>query len=64
VSIGATLSAIRAFKVSKLSWGWAFVAITILFNPIAPIYLHDKSTWAIFDIGSAIVFFASIGRVK
>jgi len=31
-------------------WFWCFVFIVILFNPIIPIHLGNKSSWAIIDI--------------
>ena len=37
-------------------WFWGFVVIAILFNPIFPIYLGDKSIWGIIDIATAIYF--------
>lgn len=32
-----------------------FGELTILFNPIIPIYLHDKEVWSIIDIATAIL---------
>jgi len=37
-------------------WFWGLIVITILFNPIFPIYLN-KATWGILDI-LTVVFFA------
>ena len=37
-------------------WIVLFALIAILFNPIIPIYLHDKDIWAILDIVGAIIF--------
>lgn len=31
-------------------WFWALVVMAILFNPIVPIYLYDKSVWMVIDI--------------
>lgn len=31
-------------------WFWALVVIAILFNPVIPIYLYDKSIWMVIDI--------------
>jgi len=36
-------------------WFWAMVAIAILFNPIFPIYLYDKSIWWVIDVVTAIL---------
>ena len=37
-------------------WTILFALIAILFNPIIPIYLHDKDVWAILDVIGAIIF--------
>ena len=37
-------------------WIVLFALIAILFNPIIPIYLHDKDIWAILDIVGASIF--------
>lgn len=36
-------------------WFWIMVIIAVLFNPIFPIYLYDKSIWWIIDIIIAIL---------
>lgn len=37
-------------------WTVAFALIAILFNPIIPVYLHDKDTWAVLDFICAVIF--------
>ena len=37
-------------------WVAIFALIAILFNPIIPIYLHDKDTWAVLDFICAVIF--------
>lgn len=32
-----------------------YALLALLFNPIIPIYLHDKDAWAVIDIASAIL---------
>ena len=34
-----------------------FIFICILFNPIAPIYLYDRTIWIVIDLISAVVLF-------
>ena len=36
--------------------GISFIAIAILFNPIFPVYLYQKSLWIAIDIVTAILF--------
>lgn len=37
-------------------WTVIFALVAILFNPIIPVYLHDKEVWAILDFISAGIF--------
>lgn len=37
-------------------WTAAFALVAILFNPIIPVYLHDKDTWAVLDFIGAALF--------
>lgn len=45
-------------------WFWGLITTTILFNPIIPIYLGNKSIWAIIDIIAGIFFISLIIRYK
>lgn len=45
-------------------WVVVFTLIGILFNPIFPIYLNDKSIWTPIDIICAIIFFVKSMNVK
>ena len=58
---GCLITAMSYKENDRISaWTAIFAVITILFNPIIPIYLHDKDTWAVLDfIGAA--FFAIKG---
>lgn len=52
-------------KFQKLDfWFWGLVTIIIIFNPIFPIYLGDKSVWMIIDIITAIFFTGLIIKFK
>lgn len=48
-------TAFHMFKQSNNIW-ILFALIAVLFNPIMPIYLYDKSIWAVLDIFTAIAF--------
>ena len=37
-------------------WTVVFGLVAILFNPIIPVYLHDKDASAVFDVIGAITF--------
>lgn len=37
-------------------WVILFALMAILFNPIIPIYLHDKDTWVVLDFIGATLF--------
>ena len=51
VSIGAVLNILVGRSI--------FIPVLIIFNPIIPVYLYDKAIWAIIDIVSGMIFFAS-----
>lgn len=52
-----------AYKLEKRFWLILMGIVTLLFNPIAPIYL-DKGTWVIIDFIVAILFLVSIFKIK
>ena len=41
-----------------------FGIIVILFNPLVPVYLHDKGAWGMIDIIAIILFIIQIVRNK
>lgn len=45
-------------------WFWGLVVIIIVFNPIFPIYLRDKTIWGIIDVISAAFFISLIIKMK
>ncbi len=45
-------------------WFWTLIGIALLFNPLIPIYLHDKSLWLIIDILVAGFFIALLLKHK
>jgi len=56
VFIGSLVIVLTEFKQGFNFWVIAFGLIGILFNPIIPIYLNDKSAWMPIDIIAAILF--------
>ena len=45
-------------------WFWSLIVVIILFNPIFPIYLGDKSVWGVIDTIVAIFFISLIIKFK
>ena len=45
-------------------WFWGLVITTILFNPIFPIHLGDKSIWAVIDVIAGLFFISLIIKYK
>lgn len=66
ITIISVYYAYSIYKISKeLSfWPLALVSITILFNPISPIYLGDKTIWGIVDVIVAVFFISLIIKLK
>lgn len=50
------------YEVAKQQrfWFWGLVVTTILFNPIFPIHLGDKSVWTVIDIIAGLFFISLI----
>lgn len=59
----AGYSAFIAYEHRKNVWAWIFGIITILYNPIAPIYLN-REIWAVIDVIVAVIILASIFKLK
>lgn len=64
VFISAILVIYREYEGEITGWVLAFGIIAILFNPLIPIYLHDRSIWAIIDITAAILFAVKGSKLK
>ena len=56
VTIGAIGAIISEIENGINFWVINFGIIAILFNPIIPIYLNDKSAWMPIDIIAAVLF--------
>jgi len=56
VTIGAIVLVVNEFENGFNFWVISFGLIAILFNPIIPIYLHDKAVWMPIDVLVAILF--------
>jgi|TARA_R110000822_G_scaffold310485_1_gene443430 hypothetical protein len=54
ISIGALFIAIENIKTTY--WAVIFVLMTILFNPVFPIFFHNKEIWVPIDIICAALF--------
>jgi hypothetical protein len=58
VTAVAIIAIVNEIKNGIGFWIIAFGITAILFNPLIPIYLHDKSIWIPIDIVVAILFIA------
>lgn len=56
VTIGAVAVVITELEKGIGFWVIAFGSIAILFNPVIPIYLNDKSAWMPIDIIVGVLF--------
>ena len=63
VTISAVFLLSLAYESKKTFWLFLMGMVAILFNPIIPVYL-DKETWVVIDFIVAIIFLASIFKVK
>ncbi len=63
VFIVAGYTASLAFKTTYTGMMWLMLAMAVLFNPVAPIYL-SRNAWTLIDIVAAIIFFAAANFLK
>lgn len=56
VTIGAVLILLKEIQKDVNPLGISFIIVAVLFNPIIPIYLYQKSFWMLIDIVTGILF--------
>jgi len=57
VTLVATLILAHQWRIKGLSvWVILFGAIAILFNPVQPIYLHNKTIWTVIDVVTGLIY--------
>lgn len=56
VTIGSVAVVVSEFENGLNFWVIIFGLIAILFNPLIPVYLNDKSAWMPIDIIGGIIF--------
>jgi hypothetical protein len=64
VTIGSVVVVVTEFENGLNFWVIIFGLIAILFNPLIPVYLNDKSAWMPLDIISGIFFFIKTFTLK
>lgn len=64
ITIGAVIAAFQNSSNGINTWSIMFGIVAILFNPIIPVYLHDKGAWMMIDIITIILFIIQIVRNK
>jgi len=56
ITLGALLIIFSEYKNQATFWVIIFGLVTILFNPVIPIYLYKKSLWFPIDIIVGVLF--------
>lgn len=56
VTIGAIAVVVTEFDKGVNVWVVVFGIVAILFNPLIPVYLYDKSVWMVIDLITAAIF--------
>ena len=64
VTIGAVAATIQNSSNGINIWSIIYGGMAILFNPIVPVYLHDKGAWMMIDIIAIVLFIIQIVRNK
>jgi len=57
ITMGAVLITIKEFENGISIWVIVFGLIAIIFNPIIPVYFHNKAIWMIIDLITGLLFF-------
>ncbi|MCX6758272.1 MAG: hypothetical protein NTX14_01025 [Candidatus Nealsonbacteria bacterium] len=63
VAIAALTVALAAKNWGQKAYMWLFVAVAIIFNPVAPVYL-TADQWRLADIAAILLFAVSIFKVR
>ena len=63
VCVGALLVVAPALRTGKYFWGAGFLAIVVLFNPVAPVAL-SRNMFLWLDVMSLATFMAALAAVK
>jgi hypothetical protein len=64
VTIGSMAIIIVEIKNGLNYWIIIFGLIVLIFNPVIPIYLHDKGSWIPIDLLGAILFIIKAFLIK
>ena len=64
VTIGSVAVVVTEFENGFSFWVITFGLIAVLFNPLIPIYLNDKSAWMPIDIIAGILFIIKSLTIK
>ena len=64
VTIGAVAATIQNSSNGINIWSIIYGGMAILFNPLVPVYLHDKGAWVMIDIIAINLFIIQIERNK
>jgi len=56
VTLCAIAIIVTKVKRTNTLWLVLFGAIVVLFNPVIPVYLYQKSIWIPIDVAAAVVF--------
>lgn len=56
VTFGALAVVVKEYDGELSPWIITFGLIAILFNPLIPIYFHDKEVWTVIDLIVAAIF--------
>jgi FtsH-binding integral membrane protein len=63
VCLASAYTAYLYYQSKNMALLWLFVAMAILFNPIAPIYM-SRNTWQTFDVIAAVIFIVSLFSLR
>jgi len=64
VCVCAIFFTARLIEASQQKLAWLFSAIAVLYNPLIPVYLSEKTLWVIVNIVTGIMFFINRNKIN
>jgi hypothetical protein len=63
VFVSAIIAMYTNYELKESGWLLVFGVVALIFNPIAPLYLYDKTIWAAIDLVCGIAFIINSKKI-
>lgn len=62
--ITAALGVKRAREAKNNNWVWVYAILAVLYNPVLPVHIGDKSVWAVVNIATVVIFWVGLSKFE